>query len=74
MCPESVPAREASIIGDTNKSVASAGDMKRVTRLTDGAIKTTFRESDAGLLSSCGAVDALCACLMLVAKASSSTL
>lgn len=69
---ESLLVRETAIIGDTHKSVESVGDMKRVTRLTDGAIKMTFRESNASLLSSCTAVNVLHGRLMFVHKPSNS--
>lgn len=69
---ESLLVRETAIIGDTHKSVESIGDMKRVTRLTDGAIKMTFRESCASLLSSCTAVNVLHGRLMFVHKPSNS--
>lgn len=73
VCLESVPGSETAIIGDTHKSTESIGDMKRVTRLTDGAIKMTFRESNASSLSQCRAVNTHYACLMFVHKPSNSS-
>lgn len=51
------------------------GHEKKVTRLTNGTIKATFKESDASLLSTCRAIQIVgvnprCACLILITKPS----
>lgn len=47
------PRREMAVIGDALKSIGSIGDMKRVTRLADGAKETDFVKRGDASVSLC---------------------
>lgn len=74
MCSEWVPGREARHNWrHTWKHPEHWGREGKVARLTDGAIKTTFTESDASMLSGCGAPITRRACLIPLTEQSRSS-